>query len=476
MDTEQLQNFSGGEYVDAVTDETYEVLNPATEEVIGHAPVSSSEDVDRAVHAARRAFKGWSSTKPSDRTILLHRFANAIDGAFEELRELEMLDIGKPRAYVDGEWRWTRDLTRYYAGAARHLGGGNSGEYGTLGLLATGMVRREPIGVVGQIIPAAFPTLMSVWKAFPALAAGNTVVLKPAAEGSLTPLKLAELAADILPAGALNVVLGPADTGKAIVRHDDVDMISATASSEVGEWITAHAGLKRLNLGLGASPPAVVFDDADLDLAAEKIARTAFYNTGQDCAKSERAIVAAEVYDEFVDKVVRLTKAKIIGDPRDPQTQIGPMASAGHRERFEEPISRCPDHAEVVAGGKRPEGPGFYVQPTVITGLRQDDDLIQTEVYGPVMSIQPFRSDDEAITLANGTRYGLTGSVWTRDLERAMQCIRRLKLGNVNVNITSHLVTEMPFGGIRQSGYGHDVGIESVQGYTQVKTVTILSP
>jgi betaine-aldehyde dehydrogenase len=407
---------------------------------------------------------------------LLNRLADAFESAVEDFRELEITDIGKPGYLFDRENRWTKDLMRYYAGAARHLRGVNSGEFGTIGVECTSMVRREPIGVVGQMIPAGFPTLMSVWKIFPALAAGNTVVFKPAEHAPLVTLKLAELAAEVLPAGVLNVVLGAADTGKAIVVHEGVDMISLTGSTETGEWITKNAGLKRLSLGLGTMAPAIVFADADVDMALERISHTAFYNVGQDCATSARAIVEASIYDGAVEKLVNLAKEKVIGDPRAPETQIGPMVSEGHRVRVEGFLERCPAHAEIAAGGKRPPGPGFYIEPAVVTGLRQDDEMIQTEVYGPVMSVQPFTTEQEAIALANGTRYGLTGNVWTRDLDRALRCMRRLKLGNVNVNITSHLVTEMPFGGIKQSGHGQDTGIESVEGYTQLKTVALVSP
>jgi betaine-aldehyde dehydrogenase len=475
MATKTLQNFIDGEFVDPLVDETMAVLNPATEEVIADAPVSSSEDVGRAVRAARGAFDGWSTTNPADRTILLNRFADAFERTVDEFRELEVTDIGKPGYLFDRETRWTKDLMRYYAGAARHLGGANSGEYGTIGIECTSIRRREPIGVVGQIIPAGFPTLMTVWKICPALAAGNTVVFKPAEHAPLATLKLAELAAELLPKGVFNVVLGPAETGKAVVTNDDVDMISLTGSTKVGRWITEHAGIKRLSLGLGTTAPAIVFEDADVDRALEMISHTAFYNVGQDCATSARAIVAASIYDEAVDKLVTLAKGKVIGDPRSPETQLGPMVSEGHRERVEGFLARCPAHAEIAAGGKRPAGPGFFIEPAVVTGLRQDDEMIQEEVYGPVMSVQPFTSEEEAIALANGTRYGLTGNLWTNDLQRALRCVRKLKLGNVNVNITSHLVTEMPFGGIKQSGYGQDVGIESIEGYTQLKTVALVS-
>jgi betaine-aldehyde dehydrogenase len=314
---------------------------------------------------------------------------------------------------------------------------------------------------------------MSAWKAFPALAAGNTVVLKPPEQAPLAPLKLAELASELLPKGVFNVVLGPADTGKALVTHADVDMISLTGSSDVGRWVTEHAGLKRLSLGLGTTAPAIVFEDADVDAALNTISHTAFYNAGQDCATSARAIVAASIYDEAVDKFVRLAKDTVVGDPRSLDTQIGPLISESFRERVEGFLERCPPHAKIVAGGNRPDGPGFYLEPAVVTGLRQEDEMIQKEVYGPVMSIQPFNSDEEAIALANGTRYGLTGNIWTSDLQRALWCIRKLRLGSVNVNTTSHLATEKPFTAIKQSGYGSDVGMEAVEGYTQLKTVAL---
>jgi betaine-aldehyde dehydrogenase len=476
--TRILRNHIGGEFADSADGKTMAVLNPATEEAFAQAPASSARDVDRAVRAARGAFDGWSTTVPWQRALALSRLADAVERSIDEFVALETENVGKPvRAFHGDEVPWILDLMRYYAGAARHLRGGNSGEYDSYGGAEyTSIVRREPVGVVGAIIPAAFPTLMAVWKVFPALAAGNTVVLKPAEQTPFTALKLAELAAEFLPPGAFNVVAGTAEAGRALVAHDNVDMITLTGSSQTGRWITANAGLKRLSLGLGNQPPAILFEDAELDWALDRIAETGFYNAGQDCASASRMLVHASIYDVVVTRMVALAKGMAIGDLRSPDTTLGPMIADSYRERVEGFLERRPAYAELLTGGTRPDRPGFYLEPAVVTGLRQDDEMIQQEVYGPVISVQPFTSEEEAIAMANGTPYGLTGSVWTNDLRRALRVIKKLKFGNVNVNETSKLVTEKPFGGIKQSGYGQDVGIEALEGYTQLKTVTLMVP
>jgi betaine-aldehyde dehydrogenase len=473
------RHFIDGEFVDSVDGETMAVLNPATGEPFALAAVASAEDVDRAVRAARRAFDGWSATVPWKRAETLNLLADAVVRSIDEFVGLEVDNVGKPvSAFHGDETPWIIDLMRYYAGAARHMRGGNSGEYDSYDDETSYMsvVRREPIGVIGQITPAAFPTLMAVWKIFPALAAGNTVVFKPAEQTPTPALKLAELASELLPIGVLNVIAGTADAGRALVTHDDVDMVSLTGSSESGRWITRNAGLKRLNLGLGNQPPAIIFEDADLEPTLARIAQTGFYNAGQDCASTSRVLASAAIYDDVVNGLVSLAKGMVTGDLRAPGTNLGPMIAESYRERVEGFLDRRPDHAELLTGGRRPEQPGFYLEPAVVTGLRQTDEMIQQEVYGAVITVQPFTSEEEAIAMANGTPYGLTGSVWTNDLRRALRCVRRLKLGNVNVNETSKLVTEKPFGGIKQSGYGQDVGIEALEGYTQIKTVCLLSP
>jgi betaine-aldehyde dehydrogenase len=470
-----VRNLIDGKHVDAGDGKTMRILNPATGETIAFAPVSCAADVDNAVRVARRNFEAWSLTPPAERARLLHRVADAFEEAVDEFVVLERVNNGKPKiAFLGDEIPWIIDLQRYYAGATRHLGGSNSGEYDSYqGVPYTSIFRREPLGVIGSIIPAAFPTLMAVWKLFPALAAGNTVVLKPAEQVPLPILKLVEIFNEILPPGVANVVFGTADAGRALVTHNDVDMISFIGTNEAGEWITRNAGIKRLSLGLGNSAPAILFNDADLEFALPRIAQTGFYNAGQDCASTSRVIVSADIYDDVVNGLVDLAKTMPRGDLSLPETIVGPMIADSYRERVSGFLKRRPSHAEILVGGKPVNGPGFYFEPTVITGVRQDDELVQSEVYGPVITVQRFSSEEEALALANGTRYGLTGSLWTADLRRAVHFIRRLQLGNVNVNETSKLVTEKPYSGYKQSGYGSDTGIEALEGYTRIKSVTL---
>jgi betaine-aldehyde dehydrogenase len=467
-----------GKHVDALDGRSMPILNPANEEVIASAPVSSAEDINRAVQAARRAFEGWSGTHPLERARLLHLVVDAFERAVDEFVVLERINNGKPViAFKGDEVPWIIDLQRYYAGAARYLGGSNSGEYDAYqGVPYTSIIRREPIGVIGLIIPPAFPTLMAVWKLFPAIAAGNSVVLKPAEQVPLPILRLLEIMNEILPPGVANVVFGTADTGRALVTHADVDMISLTGNNETGEWIARHAGIKRLSLGLGNSTPAILFEDTDLEFALPRIAQTGFYNAGQDCASTARVIVTESLYTDVVRGLADLARTMPRGDLDLPETVVGPMIADSYRKRVTGFIDRRPPHAEVIAGGKPVAGPGFYFEPTVIAGVRQEDELVQNEVYGPVITVQPFKTEDEAIAMANGTRYGLTASVWTNDLRRAMHVIRKLRFGNVNVNETSKLVTEKPYGGFKQSGYGKDTGMESLEGYTQIKTVAMRLP
>jgi betaine-aldehyde dehydrogenase len=473
-----VRNLIDGKRVDAADGKTMRILNPATGETIAFAPVSCAADVDHAVRVARRNFEAWSLTHPAERARLLHRVADAFEKAVDEFVVLERVNNGKPKiAFLGDEIPWIIDLQRYYAGAARHLGGSNSGEYDSYqGVPYTSIFRREPLGVIGSIIPAAFPTLMAVWKLFPALAAGNTVVLKPAEQVPLPILKLVEIFNEVLPPGVVNVVLGTADAGRALVTHDGVDMISFIGTNEAGEWITRNAGIKRLSLGLGNSAPAIVFNDADLEFALPRIAQTGFYNAGQDCASTSRVIVSADIYDVVVKGLVDLAKTMPRGDLSLPETIVGPMIAESYRERVSGFLKRRPSHAEILVGGKPVNGPGFYFEPTLITGVHQDDELVQSEVYGPVITVQRFSSEEEALALANGTRYGLTGSLWTTDLRRAVHFIRRLQLGNVNVNETSKLVTEKPYSGYKQSGYGSDTGIEALEGYTRIKSVTLRLP
>jgi betaine-aldehyde dehydrogenase len=469
--TVQVSNFIHGERVEAAGGQTTDLIDPSTGEVFAAAPLSRDADIDAAFQDSASAFESWRDTTPSERQRALLRIADAIEERADELVALESQNTGKPRELTASEEIPPMcDQIRFFAGAARVLEGGSAGEY-MAGF--TSFIRREPVGVCAAVTPWNYPAMMAVWKWAPALAAGNTMVLKPSDTTPVSTAWMAELIAEFVPPGVLNVVCGDRDTGAALVRHPTPQMVSITGSVRAGMAVAQAAAddVKRVHLELGGKAPVIVFDDADIELAAEGIAVAGYFNAGQDCTAATRVLAGPRVHDDFVAALGEQARNTRTGPPDDGEVLYGPLNNVNQLERVSGFLERTPDHATVVAGGHRQGERGYFFEPTIVDGLRQDDEMIQNEIFGPVISVQTFDDEEKALAWANGVPYGLASSVWTEDHGRAMRMSRRLDFGCVWINCHIPLVAEMPHGGFKHSGYGKDLSLYGMEDYTRIKHV-----